>query len=183
MVKERQTLGLFPIHAHWSAGSGEKGFETNMNQPDRLCVRVNEEFVLDAGICEVVSTPHGLERLLHPPSVSLFRQILDYLKSKPDPPNRPSGSMVGREGVATAAVALRWGTYLAVLLDSDKLCPEVDSPNASRISDEEMACINIEASAAVSEWIDLYRADPGVRLYEQLVNRAVAYLPMPQKTS
>jgi len=28
--------------------------------------------------------------------------------------------MVGREGVAAAALALRWGNYLAVLLDRDK---------------------------------------------------------------
>jgi hypothetical protein len=46
-----------------------------------------------------------------------------------------------------------------------------------------MARINIEASAALAEWIDIYRADPGGRLFEQLVNRAVAYLPMPKKTS
>ena len=39
---------------------------------------------------------------------------------KPDPPRRPSDSMVGREGVAAAALALRWGNYLAVLLDRDK---------------------------------------------------------------
>jgi hypothetical protein len=29
-----------------------------------------------------------------------------------------------------------------------------------------MVRINIEASAALAEWIDLYRADPGGRLYE-----------------
>jgi len=92
--------------------------------------------------------------------------------------------MVGREGVAAAALALRWGSYLAVLLDHDKpVWPEVDSPSTSRISDEEMARINIEASAALAEWIDIYREDPGGRSYEQLVNRAVAYLPMPSKRS
>lgn len=63
--------------------------------------------------------------------------------------------MVGLEGVA-AAVILRWGSYLAVLLDHDKpIWPEVHSPRTSRISDEEMARINIEASAALAEWIDL----------------------------
>ena len=46
-----------------------------------------------------------------------------------------------------------------------------------------MARINIEASAALAAWIDIYREAPGGRLYEQLVNRAVAYLPMPNKTS
>jgi hypothetical protein len=46
-----------------------------------------------------------------------------------------------------------------------------------------MARINIEASAALAEWIDIYRTDPGGRLFEQLVNRAVAYLPMQKKKS
>jgi len=39
--------------------------------------------------------------------------------------------------------------------------PEVHSAGASRISDAEMARINIASSAALAEWIDLYRADPG----------------------
>ena len=148
-----------------------------------LRVRVNDELVLDAGTCEEVVGPHGPERLVRPPKTSIFHQVLAYLQEKPDPPKRPSGSRVGREGVAAAALALRWGTYLAVLVDRDKpVWPEIDSPRASRISDEEMARINIEASAALAEWIDLYRADPGGCVYEQLVNRAVAYLPMPKKT-
>ncbi|MCP5120050.1 MAG: hypothetical protein GY953_55345 [bacterium] len=57
------------------------------------------------------------------------------------------------------------------------------SASTSRISDEEMARINIEASAALAGWIDLYRANLDGRLYEKLVNRAVSYLPMPKKTS
>jgi hypothetical protein len=58
------------------------------------------------------------------------------------------------------------------------------SPNpASRISDGEMARINIEVSAALAEWIDLYRADEGGHVYAQLVDRAVAYLRMPRKTA
>ncbi len=154
-----------------------------MGMRDHLQVRVNDELVLDAGTCEV-SRPHGPERLIRPPETTLFHQVLAYLKTKLDPAKPPSGSMVGREGVAAAALSLRWGSYLAVLLDHDKpLWREVDSPSTSRISDEEMARINIEASAALAEWIDIYRADPGGRLYEQLVNRAVAYLPMPKKTS
>jgi hypothetical protein len=92
--------------------------------------------------------------------------------------------MVGREGVAAAALVLRWGSYLGVLLDREKpLWSEARSPRTSRIGDAEMARINIEASAALAEWIDLYRAESGGRLYEQLVNRAVSYLPMPKKTS
>jgi hypothetical protein len=71
-----------------------------------------------------------------------------------------------------------------VLIDRDKpLWPLVHSPKTSRISDEEMARINIEASAALAEWIDLYRADGGERLCTQLVDRVISYLPMPKKTS
>ena len=151
---------------------------------DQLLVRVNEDLVLDAGTCEEVSGPAGLEWLIRPPDTTLFHQVLAYLRAKPDPPRRPSGSMVGREGVAAAALVLRWGSYLAVLLDRDKpLWSAVHSQGISRISDEEMARINIEASAALAEWIDLYRADPGGSIYTQLVNRAVFYLPMPKKTS
>jgi hypothetical protein len=156
----------------------------NVSARDRLQVHVNDELVLDAGTCEEVTSPHGTEWLIRPPETTLFHQVLAYLRAKPDPPRRPSGSMVGREGVAAAALCIRWGSYLSVLLDRNKpLWPEVHTASTSRISDEEMARINIEASAALEEWIDLYRADPGGRLYTQLVNRAVSYLPMPRKTS
>jgi hypothetical protein len=155
-----------------------------MTARDRLRVRVNDELVLDAGTCEGVSGPQGPEMLIRPPETTLFHQVLAYLKAKPDPPKRPSGSMVGREGVAATALTVRWGSYLAVLADHDKpVWPAVSSMGTSRISDEEMARINIEASAALADWIDLYRADSGGRLYTQLVDRAVAYLPMPKRTS
>jgi hypothetical protein len=76
-----------------------------------LQVRVNDELVLDAGTYEDLSTSQGLERLIRPPVTTLFHQLLGYLRAMPDPPKRPSGSMVGREGVAAAAVVLRWGSY------------------------------------------------------------------------
>ena len=108
--------------------------------------------------------------------------MLAYQRAKPDSLERSSDSIVGYEGVAAAALILRWGSYLAVLVDRDKpLWPAVRSVATSRISDEEMARINIEASAALADWIDLYREDAG--LYRQLVNRAVAWLPMPTRTA
>jgi hypothetical protein len=60
---------------------------------------------------------------------------------------------------------------------------EVSSARTSRISDEEMARINIEASAALAEWVDLFRTTCGGDRYRQLVDRAVFYLPMPKKTA
>jgi hypothetical protein len=155
-----------------------------MGAREQLRVRVNDELVLDAGTCEEASGPHGPQRLIRPPETTLFHQALTYLRAKPDPPKRPSGSVVGREGVAAAALVLRWGSYLAVLLDRDKpVWTEVSSASTSRISDDEMARISIEASAGLAEWIDFYRADPGGQRYTQLVDRAICYLPMPRKTS
>jgi hypothetical protein len=154
-----------------------------MIQPGPLRVRVNDELVLDAGTCQEVSGPQSVERVIRPPATTLFRQVVAYLREKPDPPRPLSGSLVGREGVAAAALVLRWGSYLSVLLDRAKpIWREVASETASRISDDEMARINIEASAALAEWIDLYREDLG-RDYARLVDRAVYCLPMPKKTS
>jgi hypothetical protein len=151
-----------------------------MTTPDRLRVRVNDELVLDAGTCEEVFGPDGTKRLIRPPDTTLFHQVLAYLVAKPDPAVRPRGSAAGREGLAAAAVVLRWGSYLAVLLDRSKpVWPAATlRDRTSRISDSEMARINIEASAALADWVDLYRAEDGGGLYTQMVNRAVAYLPM-----
>lgn len=150
-----------------------------MNEKDQLCIRVNNELVLDAGTCEEVSTPHGKETVIHPPSTTLFHQVLDYLKTKPDPPGQPAGGAAAHEGEVATALVLRWGSYISVLLDLDKpIWTEVNSKETSRISNEEMARINIEASAALAEWINLYRQERGAGLYAQLVNRAWAYLPL-----
>ena len=139
--------------------------------PVKLRVRVADDLVLEAGVCE----NDGIEQIVHPPQVTLFRQVLDYLRAKPDLPT----DYVTIE-VEAAAVALRWGSYFAVLADRCKpLWPQARSPGASRISDSEMARINIEASAALAEWIDLLREEP--RTCAQLAARAAAYLPMPRR--
>ena len=153
-----------------------------MTKPGPLRIRVNDELVLDAGTCYEVAGPRGPEWLVRAPAVSLFHQVLGYLREKADPTKLPSGSVSGREGVAAAAVSLRWGSYLAVLLDEEKPgWPGAQNTSASRIDDDEMARINIEASAALAEWIDISRSDPAI--YMPLVNRAVHYLPMRKKTS
>jgi hypothetical protein len=48
--------------------------------------------------------------------------------------------------------------------------------------EEAVGQINIEASAALAQWIDVFR-ERGDAVYQRLVNRAVAYLPMPAKTA
>jgi hypothetical protein len=153
-----------------------------MGSLERLAVRVNDELVLDAGVCETFEGPGGPMRLVRPARTTLFHQLIAYLKAKPDPRGRLPGTALDREGVAAAAMTLRWGSYLAVLADRGKpLWRAVREPCVSRVSDDEMARINIEASAAMAEWIDLYRADPSG--HARLVDRAVSFLPMPSKTS
>jgi len=105
--------------------------------------------------------------------------VLAYLRRAPDPPTPPPGSVVDHEGAAATAVALRWGSYLAVLADRSKpVWAETGSPGTSRIADSEMARINVDASAALAEWVDLCRSEPAT--YEKLVLRAIAYLPVPK---
>jgi hypothetical protein len=140
-------------------------------------IRVNEDLLLDAGAVEDLN---GSETVIHPPKVTLFHQVLSYLRAKPDPPASPTELTAEDEGLAAAAVVLRWGSYLAVLADHAKpVWSETRSEEASRIADSEMARINIEASAALAEWVDLCRDSPIA--YEQLVRRAVAFLPMPRR--
>lgn len=155
----------------------------HMNRADRLLVRVNADLVLDGGMIEDVQGPgDGQPKIIHPPTTTLFHQVLAYLQAQPDPVARLPGNVAGREGVAAAAVTLRWGSYLAALLDHDKpVWSEAGTVGTSRISDGEMARINIEASAALAEWIDLSRADHDAYLH--LVDRAVAYLPMQRRTA
>lgn len=139
----------------------------------KLLVPVSDDLTLDAGSTE----PAGADLVIHPPKVTLFAQVLAYLRRKPDPP--VTGSFTEHEGAAAAAVALRWGSYLAVIADREKpVWSETRSTGTSRIADSEMCRINVEASAALAEWIDLYRNEPAA--YEQLVLRAAAYLPTPK---
>jgi len=53
----------------------------------RLLVPVTDDLVLDAGSAEQA----GAELVIGPPKVTLFRQVIDYLRRKPDPPPGPPG--------------------------------------------------------------------------------------------
>jgi hypothetical protein len=163
--------------------SGLNGTDANSPEPGVLRVRVNDDLTLDAGTCEQVDAS-GREVIIRPPKVALFRQLLEYLDSKPSPVRAGEETAVGSEGIAAAALVLRWGTYLCVLADQSKPAwPEISNPAVSRVSDKEMARINIEASAALAEWIDMLRQDLGGMEHALLVEKAIAYLPMPKPIS
>jgi hypothetical protein len=143
-----------------------------MKSQPSLEIRVNDELVLDAGRWE--DSPDC--RIIHPPTRTMFEQLIDYLSEKPAPSDYPS-PRAGEEAVAAAAVCIRWGSYLAVLADRDKrLWPEAHSVDLSRIHDLEMARINIEASAALAHWIELMRSHP--ERYRRLVQAVLNHLPL-----
>lgn len=146
---------------------------------ERLKVVANEDLTLDAGLWEEANSANR-HRIVHPPMPTMFEQVVSYLEHVADSePDRNEGLSIGREAVAATAVCLRWGSYLAVLLDRSKpICAEVQDPDHSRIANTEMARINIETSAALAQWIDLMRCD--YWRYQALV-LASRHLPMPQQ--
>ena len=126
----------------------------------RLAVRVNQRLTLDAGYWSEVPQEDGaIWRLIEPAERTLFDQVLDYLSSLPAVPGY-TGLRLSDEAAAAVAVCLRWGSYLAVLADRDKpLGVVARDKKQSRIADDEMARVNIEASAALERWIEIMRSD------------------------
>jgi hypothetical protein len=141
-----------------------------------LFVGVNDELILDAGTTEELD---GAELVIHPPKVTLFGQVLDYLRAKSDPASAPNGSTVENEGAAAAAFVLRWGSYLTVLADSGK--PVLgrgsfagDEPDL-RLGDGADQHRGVCCACRVDRRLSRERTT-----YENLVSRALTYLPLPK---
>src|SRR5258708_17503458 len=103
-------------------------------------------------------------RHIHPPEPTMYDQVLRHLETISHEARIPLKSQLnfGEVALATIAVCLRWGTYFAVLADRTKpIWPQTRQEGISMIGDEEMARINIEASAALAQWIEQMRADDG----------------------
>lgn len=136
-------------------------------------VQVSEEFCLDAGT--VVEDGDMLE--VHPPQSSLFDQLCCWLNQQPSP---TIGFHHWVLGIGTAALRMRWGTYLAVLLDNEKPVDVRAMDGAvSMISDSEMKRINIEATSNLAHIFELMHKDEWAAY--NLMQRAYEALPMPQK--
>ena len=127
-----------------------------MQQQHQISVAVSDAFILDAGWWEEtrVESVSGLLpcRLIHPPELPLSDQVLRYLEMLSSNAKVLPQSQLnfGEVAWATIAICLRWGTYFAVLADQTKpLWPQTQQQEVSMVSDEEMARINIEASAAL----------------------------------
>ena len=92
----------------------------------------------------------------------MYHQVIDHLQTTSSAAKTPARSRLNFTEVAqaTPAVCLRWGTYFAVLADQTKpLWGKTEQQEISMIDDGEMARINIEASAALAQWIELMRTD------------------------
>jgi len=143
----------------------------------KLWVPVNDELVLDAGTWEWAAGSGEAPILVRPPVTSMYEQLIAYLESKPDPMcSNLSG--INQDALTATTLCVRWGTYLAVLMDSSKpLWSHANDTAVSAISNGEMARINIEASAALERWLNLYQVDDG-RTARSLARRILAYLPV-----
>ena len=93
-----------------------------------------------------------------PPSVAMFDQLVNWLSGQTPP--GPGGFSTAVIGIGATALCLRWGTYLAILLDEHKpLDPRIGSAEISMISDPEMKRINLEFSANLARLICMLHED------------------------
>jgi hypothetical protein len=152
-----------------------------MPQLHPMTIVVNDHLTIDAGSWqERVEEEHMPHRLVSPPHTSMYRQVLSYLEEVTRDEKVPPKFQLhfGEVAIATVALCVRWGSYFAVLTNRD--LPQWTAsfdPEVSCIGDGEMARINIEASAALSDWLDLLRTDQ--QHFRKLVKAAVRLLPFP----
>jgi hypothetical protein len=152
-----------------------------MSQHHSLTINFNDQCAIDAGYWqECVEEDQTPYRLVSPPHTTMYRQVLSYLEETTRNEKIPPKSQLhfGEVAIATVAICIRWGSYFAVLTNHD--LPQWTAtfdPEVSCIGDGEMARINIEASAALSGWLDLMRADQPH--FRKLVKAAVQLLPFP----
>jgi len=138
-----------------------------------LSVPLASSFRLEAGSFG----RQGEATVILPPPVAMFDQLSGWLCSQ-TPPD-PSGFCTAMIGIGATALCLRWGTYLAVLLDEHKpLDPRVGSAEISMISDPEMKRINLEFSANLARLIRMLHEDEGG--CHRLLRLSYQHLAMPR---
>jgi hypothetical protein len=152
-----------------------------MSQHHSVTININDQCAIDAGNWqECVEEDRTPYRLVSPPHTTMYRQVLSYLEETTRNKKVPPKSQLhfGEVAIATVALCIRWGSYFAALTNHDlpQWAAAID-PEVICIGDGEMARINIEASAALSDWIDLMRTDQP--RFRKLVKAAVQLLPFP----
>lgn len=133
-------------------------------------VRVNDQLTLDMGT--LAEGEHEGEIVVRPPAVPLVDQLIGWLHTCPAVPDKHIDNTELSRGAL--ALTLRWGSWFALLADPN-LPQHRRSRGWQRITNPEMARINIEASAAMERWFSLRRDDPAT--FRQITARAATYLP------
>jgi hypothetical protein len=149
-----------------------------MPQHHPLTINVNDQCTIDAGYWR--ECPEEDYRLISPPHSSMYQQVFSYLEEATRDQKVPPKSQLhfGEVAIATVSVCLRWGSYFAVLTNRDlPQWTDAFDPEVSCVGDGEMTRINIEASAALAQWIDLMRADQ--QQFRKMVRAAIQWLPFP----
>lgn len=166
---------------HWPPTLGQLRVEEALavGEPSPLRVRVGKLLVLDAGTIVQVAARDGVLRVVLAPATTLFDQLVAFLLRQPPPPAdwQPSPS---EECAAVARLAFRWGSYFAVIGDSEQ--PEWTegiSLGISRYNDREQARMSIEISANLEAIHRLREGEPAT--WRHLVYTA-RRLPGPMRT-
>lgn len=148
----------------------------HMTSPTPLTVRGPHGLVLNMGIHEVRGD--DLVRITAPVETA-YQQVIRHLEALP-------GVGIGRygareEALAAVAICIRWGSYLALLGDSERPLPAgARVTQSGQIANAEMMRLNIEMSAALANW--LQRMDDSHERYWTLVHKANHYLPMESRS-
>ena len=138
-----------------------------------LEIPVSEHFALSAG--SIVA--EGNLRIIQSPEQSIFDQLCAWMHQCPAP---TVGFNHWVFAIGATALCLRWGTYLAVLMDETKpIDPHAKHQTTSMISQDEMKRINIEASSNLAHLLQLWPEDEAA--YFDLLRHAYEWLPMPQQ--
>jgi hypothetical protein len=107
----------------------------------------------------------------------MFDQLLDWLSRQPAPDG--VGFSAKKIGIGATALCLRWGSYLAVLLDERKPPdPHIGTPEISMIADSEMKRINLEFSSNLARLIRMLHENEADG--RRLLLQAQQCLPMPR---
>lgn len=149
-------------------------------------VSAPSELSLDAGT--IVESADAY--FISPPVRPLIEQLVDYLDQQPT--DRYADFQTARLAVGLTALCVRWGSYLATLIDTTtELHPDLvttsrkngDVSAYSFITNQEMCRINIEVSYNLAYLTDQARQrDPyGPKGFYELLSKAQMYLPMPQQ--
>ncbi len=158
-------------------------------QVQPILIRVNEALTLDAGSFSKAydESARRVVYTVRPPRRSLLEQLLAYLDPLPNVPG--IGLQSKYLGVGLTALAIRWGTYLATLLDEATAChsslptrrKQTQSQGISYLTNAEMRRLNIEISANLAHLGKRCRESRWA--FYDLLGKAYEYLPMPFKTA